>query len=324
MKPSKAQANAGRRLKFTTALSLCVAAAPTLAACGTTLPPAELVAAREVYGRAYGGDAERLQPAKVYEAKKALDEAEAKFAAEGDAQSTRDLAYIAQRKAEYAEVEAARTRAQQTFASADREMRAMTGQALEHYRQQLAQQQVDLERQRQMTEKEKATAEEARAEAERQRMEAEKERAARAEADRRIKQALADLGKLASMREEARGTVITLTGSVLFEFGKANLLPSATRRLNDVADALKSEPNTDITIEGYTDNVGAVSTNLELSQMRADRVRDYLIGRGVAQARIRAVGKGQANPIASNATPEGRANNRRVEIILSAGAEKKR
>jgi outer membrane protein OmpA-like peptidoglycan-associated protein len=287
-----------------TMLAPCAAALGLLAACATTMPPpSELVAARAEYARAETGPAGKLQPAKVYEAKKALDRAEAEFQKQGDAQSTRDLAYVAQRKAQYAEVQAGIAQAEQTLAAADAEMRRMTGEALLHYRERVAQQRSELERQRVETQTARA--------------EAEQERAARAEAEKRIQQALADLGKLASMREEARGTVITLTGSVLFRFNSADLLPTAMTRLTEVADALKSEPDRTITIEGHTDNVGSVDVNLDLSRRRAERVRDYLVGRGIDPARVTAVGKGEANPIATNATPEGRANNRRVEIILS-------
>ncbi|HSQ65467.1 MAG TPA: OmpA family protein [Polyangiaceae bacterium] len=300
MKPSQA--------KLTTLLALCVAAAPTLAACGTTLPPAELVDARAEYARASGGEAAKLQPAALYEAKKSLDEAEMKFN-EGNVPASRDLAYVAQRKAQYAEAQAAISRAEQQFASADKEMRAMTGRALERYQQRVAQTQADLEQQRLETEKQRATAEQ--------------EREARMDVERRLKQALADLGKLASIREEARGTIITLTGSVLFGFGRTDLLPSATNRLEQVADAIKSDRDRDIVIEGYTDNVGSEQANLGLSQMRADRVRDFLVSHGVDANHVKAVGKGEANPIADNATPEGRANNRRVEIVLLPPKEKR-
>ena len=106
-------------MKITSMLSLCIIAFAALVACGTVLPPSELVAAREEYSRAFGGDANRLQPAKVYEAKKALDAAETKFNHEGDVQATRDLAYIAQRKAQYAETAAALSLEEQKFADAD-------------------------------------------------------------------------------------------------------------------------------------------------------------------------------------------------------------
>jgi len=314
MKPSQA--------KLTTILALCVAAAPTLAACGTTLPPAELVDARAEYARASGGEAAKLQPAALYEAKKSLDEAETKFN-EGNVPASRDLAYVAQRKAQYAETQAAISRAEQQFASADKEMRAMTGRALERYQQRVAQTQADLEQQRLETEKQRATAEEARADAEQQRLAADKEREARMDVERRLKQALADLGKLASIREEARGTIITLTGSVLFGFGRTDLLPSATNKLEQVAEALKSDRGRDIVIEGYTDNVGSEQANLGLSQMRADRVRDFLVSHGVDANHVKAVGKGEASPIADNGTPEGRANNRRVEIVLLPPKEKR-
>ncbi len=294
--------------KLRTVVSLCMAVAPTLAACGTTMPPAELVDARAEYARASVGPAAQLQPAKLYDAKKALDEAEAKFN-DGNVPAARDLAYVAQRKAQYAEAEAAISRAQQQFADADKEMRAMTGRAIERYQQRVAQTQADLEKQ-------KAAAAQARAEAD-------TEREARAAVERRLQQALADLGKLASIREEARGTIITLTGSVLFGFGRSDLLPSATNRLEQVADALKTQPDRDIVVEGYTDNVGSATANLGLSQMRADRVRDFLVAHGVDANRVRSVGKGEADPIADNSTQEGRANNRRVEIVISPPKEKR-
>jgi len=115
--------------------------------------------------------------------------------------------------------------------------------------------------------------------------------------------------------------VITLTGSVLFASGKSELLPTATVRLNEVAEALKAQTDRDMLVEGHTDNVGMVQSNLELGQRRAAAVRDYLVSRGVDSNRIKAVGIGEARPIADNNTPEGRANNRRVEIIVSPPKE---
>jgi len=294
-------------MKITSMLSLCIIAFAALVACGTTLPPSELIAAREAYAKAYGGDANRLQPAKVYEAKKALDTAETKFMQEGDVQAVKDLAYVAQRKAQYAETAAALSIEEQKFADADKEMRAMTGRAIERYQQTVAEQQADLEKQRQQTEQARANAE--------------KERVARIEAERKMNQALADLVKIASVKEEQRGMVITLTGSVLFASGKSELLPTAMVRLNEVAEALKAQTDRDMVVEGHTDNVGTVQSNLELAQRRAASVRDYLVSRGVDQNRIKAAGIGEARPIADNSTPEGRANNRRVEIIVSAPRE---
>jgi outer membrane protein OmpA-like peptidoglycan-associated protein len=88
-------------------------------------------------------------------------------------------------------------------------------------------------------------------------------------------------------------------------------------KLNEVADALvKGDPDSKITVEGYTDSQGAASFNQDLSQKRAQSVRDYLVSRGIASDRVDAVGFGPDKPVADNASAEGRANNRRVEIVV--------
>ena len=111
--------------------------------------------------------------------------------------------------------------------------------------------------------------------------------------------------------------VITLSGSVLFSSAKWDLLPAAQMKLNDVANALtKEDPHSKIVVEGHTDSQGAAAYNQELSQHRAQAVRDYLVTRGIASDRITAQGFGPTRSIADNASPEGRANNRRVEIVV--------
>ncbi|MCU1281726.1 MAG: Flagellar motor rotation protein MotB, partial [bacterium] len=142
---------------------------------------------------------------------------------------------------------------------------------------------------------------------------ADEERAARARAET----AMHRLERFATVKEEARGRVITLNGSILFATGTARLLPAARLRLDEVAEALRSERGAHFTVQGFTDSRGSEARNLRLSQARADAVRDYLLNRDVAAERVRAVGKGEEEPVASNATPDGRANNRRVEIIIS-------
>jgi len=140
----------------------------------------------------------------------------------------------------------------------------------------------------------------------------------RMDAEKRAAQAAADLAKIASVKQEARGMVITLSGAVLFETAKWTLIGTAQTKLNDVADALtKQDKDSSMVVEGYTDSQGALAMNNELSQKRADSVRTYLVSRGIASDRITAKGMGPASPIADNASPEGRANNRRVEIIVN-------
>jgi len=139
----------------------------------------------------------------------------------------------------------------------------------------------------------------------------------RKEADARAAKAAADLAAFASVKQEARGMVITLSGSVLFASAKWDLLPGARVKLNEVADALsKQDPLSKIVVEGHTDSQGGVAFNQDLSQHRAQSVLDYLVSRGVASDRVSAQGFGFTRSVADNTSAEGRANNRRVEIVV--------
>ncbi len=264
--------------------------------CAAALPPQDLVDARAAYTRASHGPAATANPADLNTAKQQLDVAEAAFTNEGDSQNTRDQAYVAARKTQLAEVvartkEAAQARegvlagmhADQTKAV------ALTSAALGRTRTELNAQGVALEG----------------------------ETARRQAAEKRAAQAAADLAKFASVKQEARGMVITLSGSVLFASAKWDLLPAAQLRLNDVATALtKEDPLSKMVVEGHTDSQGAAAYNQDLSKHRAQAVRDYLVTRGIASDRISAAGFGPTRSIADNASPEGRANNRRVEIVV--------
>jgi outer membrane protein OmpA-like peptidoglycan-associated protein len=116
--------------------------------------------------------------------------------------------------------------------------------------------------------------------------------------------------------------VITLDGQVLFVTGKAELLPIAKDRLNQVAKSLKElDDDKLVSVEGFTDSRGADDMNMKLSTDRANAVKDYLVSQGVKPEKLRSIGRGESNPIASNETPEGRANNRRVEIIIQSSAQ---
>jgi len=110
---------------------------------------------------------------------------------------------------------------------------------------------------------------------------------------------------------------ITLSRSGLFAADKSTLLPEAKTRLGQVATALLETKERRLAIEGYTDSRGSDAYNLDLSQRRADAVRAYLISNGYPPDLIVAHGAGKAMPIADNATSEGRANNRRVEIVIT-------
>tara|TARA_R110002110_G_scaffold108904_1_gene271770 strand:- start:32855 stop:33751 length:897 start_codon:yes stop_codon:yes gene_type:complete len=116
-------------------------------------------------------------------------------------------------------------------------------------------------------------------------------------------------------KQTARGMVVTL-GDVLFETGRAELTGSAPAGLSKLADFLGEYPDRSIAIEGHTDSVGTEAFNFTLSQRRAAAVQTFLANQGVAQSRMRAVGKGESSPIASNDSSTGRQQNRRVEVII--------
>jgi outer membrane protein OmpA-like peptidoglycan-associated protein len=284
--------------------TLCLLIASTSAAgilgCAATVPPQELVNARTAYDRASKGPAQQLAPADMHAAKEQLDIAEALLTRDGDTQDTRDLSYLAWRKTELAE-SVARTlqsnQAKNGVVSAmhadEKNAVARTSAELGRTKTQLTAQGVALQN----------------------------ETSRRLDAEKRAAQAAEDLAKFATVKQEPRGMVITLSGSVLFASAKWDLLPAAQARLNDVANALtKEDPLSKMVVEGHTDSQGSASYNQDLSQHRAQAVRDYLVTRGIASDRITAQGFGLSRSIADNASPEGRANNRRVEIVVQPTA----
>ncbi len=105
--------------------------------------------------------------------------------------------------------------------------------------------------------------------------------------------------------------------NVHFETGRATLTISSYPALNELVEALKNKQNLIIEIAGHTDNVGTHEYNLKLSQDRAEAVRNYLISKGIAPHRVQAKGYADSQPVASNATEEGRAKNRRTEVRIS-------
>ena len=118
-----------------------------------------------------------------------------------------------------------------------------------------------------------------------------------------------------SARPDARGQVMTLAGDA-FASGQATLLPEARANLQRVIEFVQRFPGKPVLIEGHTDGQGSANANQLLSQRRADAVRTALVEDGVEVARLSVSGVGEDHPIADNATPEGRARNRRVEIIV--------
>jgi outer membrane protein OmpA-like peptidoglycan-associated protein len=124
-------------------------------------------------------------------------------------------------------------------------------------------------------------------------------------------------GSLPPSRRDARGEVFTLAGDA-FASGQATLTASASATLRALAAYLSAGPAPRVRIEGHTDGQGEAAANQQLSQRRANAVRDALAAGGIPRAKLQANGLGETSPIADDATASGRARNRRVEIIVSS------
>lgn len=158
-----------------------------------------------------------------------------------------------------------------------------------------------------------AQQQQAQADAERARLAAQQ-----AEADRQQmrQKLLAQLNMILQTRDSARGLIMNMS-DVLFDFDKATLKPDAREKLAKLSGILLAYPGLKLAVEGHTDSIGGDEYNLTLSEKRADSVRDYLSSQSIQGDRMTAQGFGKANPVASNDTADGRAKNRRVELVVS-------
>jgi len=316
-----------------------------LAGCATVAPN-ELVNARSAYQYASEGPAQQLAPAELHKAHEALSLAERSFQNEPDSYRTKDLAYVAQRKSEQAgalgsmaAATASKDRSNAAFQQKQSEIVQQGKQDLSDSERRTAEARAEIDRQaaiaqgkRDLNESERRAAE-TRAELEKQAaVKAAKDKADAdlqqqqavilqgeqnlRESEKRTAAALASLSSLASLKEEERGLVLTLSGSVLFRSAESTLLAPARVKLDQVAKALLAIPARNLIVEGHTDSQGSNAYNQALSQRRADAVRNYLVGRGYPAGSIQALGQGETSPIAKNVSAEGRANNRRVEIVI--------
>jgi outer membrane protein OmpA-like peptidoglycan-associated protein len=280
-----------------------------LLACGAHAPPTELVEARSAYDHAAAGNAAKLVPAELHVARESLDVAERKFHDDPDSQDTIDSAYIAQRKAQRAEALGDAAAATDSTALAERERTQTQNAIIENQQGKIQKTEGQLAKEREALAKEHDSLT-------KQKQLTEEERQKRLDAEKKAQDAMDALAKSLAVKADTRGTVITLSGGVVFATGQATILPGAQAQLNQVADALKTQAEHHFAVEGHTDNQGTDTINNDLSNRRANAVRDYLVVRGVASAAITAQGFGSSRPVADNKTAEGRAMNRRVEIIV--------
>jgi len=127
------------------------------------------------------------------------------------------------------------------------------------------------------------------------------------------------LNQVLQTKETARGLIVNMS-DVLFDFNKYTLKPDAREKLAKVSGILLAYPGLKLQVEGYTDNVGSDEYNQKLSEHRADGVRDYLESQSVKDSNITAMGYGKSDPIADNSSAQGRAENRRVQLVVSGDA----
>lgn len=249
---------------------------------------------------------------------KAEEEAQAQAAAEKKAAEERAAKARADAEAQSrARAEAEAARAQAEAAKAEAQVAAAEAQKAAE----------EAARQKQEAEKAKA---EALAQQQALATEAEKARQAAAESDKLREQAekekqemrarlLQQLNSVLATRDTARGLIANMS-DVLFKSGSFELLPGARERLAKVSGIVLAYQGLRLAVEGHTDSIGTDEYNRRLSEQRADAVRDYLVQQGISTDAISASGFGKSEPVASNDTPEGRQQNRRVELVVSGNA----
>jgi outer membrane protein OmpA-like peptidoglycan-associated protein len=249
--------------------------------------------------------------AKAAADKKAAEEREAKARADAETEAKRRVeAEEAQKQAEAAKLEAERMKAEAEAAA----------QEAAHQKEEAEKAKAEAVAQQQALAEQAAKAQQAAAQSDQLRQQAEQMRA-QAEKDKQELRArlLQQLNTILATRDSARGLIANMS-DVLFKSGSFELLPGARERLAKISGIVLAYPSLHLQIEGHTDSVGGDEYNQELSEHRAEAVRDYLVQQGIAADSIAARGLGKTEPIASNDTPEGRQQNRRVELVLSGDA----
>jgi outer membrane protein OmpA-like peptidoglycan-associated protein len=278
-------------------LSVLASSGPLIAAvlitgCASKQPPQELLNARAAYSRAQSGPTSQVNRAGVIEAQQALNTAERQFKDHPGSDDVKVLSYVAERKAQTAEADGRTAIARQQQEQAERA--ALQMQAMQAEKEAAKQQQVA------------------------------------AVSERRAKVALDRLGLAA--KDDARGTVITLPSTSMFATNKTVILPGAKGRLMEIAKGVKEvmaegapqDVGRRITLIGFTDSTGSDDHNMDLSKKRAEAVKVFFSQQGLDPSMMDAEGHGEADPIADNGTKEGRAENRRVEVVISPAANENR
>ena len=293
--------------RFVCAVCICAIGAVLTVACATVTPtPASLVQAQTLYASLETQHAEQRVEGDMIRARASIDTAGTAVTQGQNPTYVEGMAEIALRTVQIADAHFGRSIAQSATDSVQR---------------------LKLTRQLAASQARQAALEVARADAE-QRAAAATARAdslrrAADAANAQLEQAMSQLQSLVvemtNLKRTPRGLVISLS-DILFDLGQATLKPGAEASVQKISAVLKQYPDHKISVEGYTDSTGSAAFNQQLSENRAMTVRDALVTGGMDSTAISVHGYGKANPVATNATADGRQQNRRVEIVvLGAG-----
>lgn len=265
-------------------LTISFMAIAALAGCSST-PNALLDSAHSSYRSAQGDpEVTNLAPLELKQAGDTLEAADTAWKKGKDTAEVDHLAYLAQQQVSIAQETAKRKVAEADISSADAERNKIRLSARTDEANKAQQQAQSAEMQAQSAEMRANTLE-------------------------------SQLRELNAKKSD-RGTIITL-GDVLFDTNRAQLKSGGVRELQKLADVLKQNPQRNVAIEGFTDSTGSENYNQQLSERRANAVRDTLMNMGIDSTRITTRGYGKSFPVAGNDTQAGRQLNRRVDVVIS-------
>lgn len=302
-----------RNSRFVSSMALAGVACMLLASCAAPMKNADLEKAREAFSAAkMDPDVVKRAPLGLQTAGSSLMLAESLYKADAEPAEVSHQAYLALQRTAIARETASQKIAEENVEAASSErakvlLAARTSEAETAYKRAQASSKEAQEARKQAEERSEQLAAKT--------AEAQQAIDAARAAEERAKQLEAEVAQLQGIKSD-RGLVITL-GDVLFDTGKAELKGGAVVTISKIANFMKTYPTRTLLVEGFTDSRGSDSYNLDLSERRANAVRNALTAGGVESERVQVRGYGESYPIASNDTPEGRQLNRRVEVIIS-------